>query len=171
MNKTLRVILISIGAVGFTIVFCMVLLLCALAACDTTTTSPATEKVKTEVKQPVKTEIKANKKTERKIEVEVTADKIIKDYEENEIKADKTYKGKYAKITGGQVTSISETLGILSVNIAHKQYTFPEISLMLEDKHKNYVSELKKGDKVNIKGFIKGLGFNVDINDITFITN
>lgn len=121
-----------------------------------------TETKKENSKTPLSTQEK------QKIDLEVTSKELCKAYEENEVKADIKYKGKYAQITG-KVISISEVLGMLTVTIADDEISFPQVSLMLEDSHKKFVAELKKGDSVTVKGEIKGLGINVDISDVTFI--
>jgi hypothetical protein len=58
---------------------------------------------------------------------------------------------------------------MLTVTIADDETSFPQVSLLLEDSHKKFVAKLKNGNNVTVKGTIKGLGINVNVNNVTFI--
>lgn len=98
----------------------------------------------------------------------VTAEKLIEDYEENEIKANNKYQDKTFIITG-RVTDISEVLSVLTVTLNNEPLSINAVSLKLKDKDKNIVAKLKKGKTIEVKGKIKGKGIYVDVTNVEFI--
>ncbi|WP_207713344.1 OB-fold protein [Clostridium cochlearium] len=87
----------------------------------------------------------------------VTSAKLSKEYEENEVKADKQYKNKLASISG-EVYDIGvidgETFSVLS---ADKDFAVTEVQCFFHDKEEiDKISNLNKGDKVTVEGKIQG---------------
>lgn len=106
----------------------------------------------------------ATKKEEIK---KVDVDTLIKDYEDNEIAADKIYKNKRYEITG-PVDNISEVLGSVSVTLSNDEFAITAVRLNLKDKDKDHIAKLKKGEEITIIGTIEGKGWDVDVKDVEF---
>jgi ribosomal protein L40E len=97
--------------------------------------------------------------------IKVTAVKLYKDYDANEVSADEKYKGKLLSVTG-VITNISKTLGDLTVvlssdneveTILGVQCTFPE-------SYKDSLAKLKRGETITVKGICSGKTLNVSID-------
>jgi len=97
--------------------------------------------------------------------IKVTAVDLAAAYEANEVKADQTYKGKTADITGtvdSVGVSVGQTYVVLS---AGKDFAITSTQCFFSDKTEiTKVAELKKGDKVTIQGVIDGKSMNVSVN-------
>ena len=117
-------------------------------ATSTTTSAPAPVKAK-----PVVEAIK------------VSAVDLAATYEANEVKADQTYKGKLADITG-TVDSVGVALGSTYVVLSSgKEFSITNVQCFFKDQAEiTKVAELKKGDKVTIQGVVDGKSMNVGVN-------
>lgn len=127
---------------------------------DSTNTT-ATNSAKTDVKEEVKA------KEEVKVEViKVSAVDLAKAYEENEVKADKSYKDKAAEING-KVSDIGVALGQTYIVLsAEKDFAITNVQCFFKEQAEiDKVSNLKKGDTVTIQGKIDGKSMNVGVND------
>ena len=124
-------------------------------AVATTTTTPVTTPTPTPVKAKPVVEV-----------IKVSAVDLAATYEANEVKADQTYKGKTADITG-TVDNIGVVLGSTYVVLsAGKEFSITNIQCFFKDQAEiTKVAELKKGDKVTIQGVIDGKSMNVSVNN------
>ena len=85
--------------------------------------------------------------------------KISRDYQQNEIAADKQYKNKSIMIRGCIVDNIQQTLGVPSVSCSIGQYEIvgrPILSLKKDDETINAVANVRKGQRIDL--FCKGDG-------------
>lgn len=87
--------------------------------------------------------------------ISVTADKIYKDYDANEARGDKNYKGKTIAISG-TVEKIRSTLGDVPAVILSADGSMSGVSIYFTKKYENLAIDLNKGD--NIKYVCKGDG-------------
>lgn len=96
--------------------------------------------------------------------IKVTAKDLSAAYEANEVKADQTYKGKTAEITG-KVDSIGVILNSTYVTLsAEKEYSIVSVQCFFDDKAEiDKVSNLTKGDAVTFQGVIEGKSLNVEV--------
>lgn len=118
-------------------------------------TTTDTNATKTETKQEVKEEV-----------IQVSAVDLAKAYEENEVKADKSYKDKTAEITG-KVSDIGVVAGQTYVVLsAEKDFAITNVQCFFKEQNEiDKVSNLKKEDTVTIQGKIDGKSMNVGVND------
>ena len=93
--------------------------------------------------------------------IEISASKLMKAYEDNEIYANNKYKGKKIKLTGC-VYDISQSDGWFSesyyvyINNGEK-YSYDYISCLLSDTSLEKAVELKAGDKIVVEGVCNGI--------------
>ena len=131
----------------------------ATTAVKTTTTDTA--KAKTTTEKP------AEKPVEKKVEVlKVSAVDLAKAYEENEVKADKTYKDKTIE-TSGKIDDIGVMLGQTYVTLSSEvDFSLTSVQCYFDDKTQiDKIADLNKGDTVTIQGVVDGKSMNVSVND------
>ena len=123
----------------------------------TTANTNNTTTAKTETKQEVKEEV-----------IKVSAVDLAKAYEDNEVKADKSYKDKTAEIAG-KVNDIGVVAGQTYVVLsAEKDFAITNVQCFFKEQAEiDKVSNLKKGDTVTIQGKIDGKSMNVGVNNCT----
>lgn len=100
--------------------------------------------------------------------IKVTAVDLAAAYEANEVKADQTYKGKTAEISG-TVDSIGVILDKTYITLSSgKAYALVSTQCFFTDKAEiAKVAELKKGDTVTVQGVVDGKSLNVMVNKCT----
>lgn len=125
----------------------------------TTTNTNDTASAKTESKTEAKKEVKEEV-------IKVSAVDLAKAYEENEVKADKSYKDKTAEISG-KVNDIGVVAGQTYVVLsAEKDFALTNVQCFFKEQAEiDKVSNLKKGDTVTIQGKIDGKSMNVGVNN------
>lgn len=135
---------------------------CAPADADETT-APAAKSAPAKPGKPAK---KAEKKAPAKETVKVKASTLIKAFEENELKADKTYKGKTLEVTGVvekiDTDILDEDVYILSVAGGGD---FEILTVNFRDVPEKQLDKLDTGDKVTVIGDFKDggdLGVEID---------
>jgi RecJ-like exonuclease len=91
---------------------------------------------------------------------------LAKAYEDNEVKADKTYKDKTVLVTG-KVTEIGVTLGQTYVVLSSgDEFSLTGIQCFFEEASEiDKLSNLKDGDTVKIQGVVNGKSIYVGVND------
>lgn len=156
----IKKMLIVFGIIALVFILMFIILLVALGTTDTSTQIEEKESIAGDT-APVETK-------EVEIVEQITAAQLIEDYQANEIKADSMYKGKTFEITG-TVYSISEVLGSLSVRLSDEEFAVNTVRLSLKESDKPKVAELEKGQTITVKGLIKGLGLDVEIEKVKFI--
>lgn len=80
----------------------------------------------------------------------ISLEKIIKEYEENEVRADNKYRDKIIGLKG-KLTKIGKTYG--EINISLNDY---QLSLDLQEGQDEVIGKLNKGEKIKVKGICKG---------------
>ncbi len=102
----------------------------------------------------------------KEADIKISAVKLYKDYKANEVAADEKYKGKILEVTG-TIDEISVTLGTIFVSLLVDEYGLETVKGMFSDKYKSKIAELKKGQKITIKGVCDGLtlGIAVSLNN------
>ena len=107
--------------------------------------------------------------------IEITAEKLIKAYQENEIKASNQYKDKYLKVMG-YVNNISRSDNVFLSDSFYvyiddgNPYNFNDICCLLNDKSIDLAADIKPGDKIEIIGRCEGFSItSVDMYDCTII--
>lgn len=100
-------------------------------------------------------EIDPNSKLFPKVDMEVSASELYNAYEANEVSADQQYKGKRLLITGVVGTIGKDVLDnpYVSLKIDYLQ----SVNCYFDDKNNKVLSQLSKGQKVQIIGTCKGL--------------
>lgn len=110
-----------------------------------------------------------DKTEEPEPEVIVVAKDLAQEYDDNEIKANKNYKDKFAEITG-KVSSIGEVLSSTYVVLsAEKDFALTQVQCFFKDKSEiDKIAEISKGDTVTIIGTIDGKSLNVEVENCKF---
>lgn len=92
--------------------------------------------------------------------------KLLSEYEDNEVRSDERYKGKFIRTTGivGEVKK--DILGDVYVTIGTgKRFEIPIVQCFVSKGQNDKVSSLSKGDSVTIVGRVDGLMMNVLVKD------
>lgn len=102
--------------------------------------------------------------------IDITATELITAYENNEVKADKDYKGKLANISG-VVRNIGIVLDNTYVTIdGGEDMEFISVQCNFEDEDEiEKVSNLSKGDNIVIQGVIDGQSLDISVKDSKII--
>ena len=130
--STVKKIGVGCGAIfGFLILICIL-----LAMCSDDESGESASSVSAEVNaQP---------------EITITAKALLNEYKNNELRAEQTYKGKWAQITGF-VDAIDNTFDILTVNInGGGDFEWNDIHAYFSNKDKAEVANLDKGQKITV---------------------
>ena len=96
------------------------------------------------------------------VDIEVSATKLFKDYEANEIAADEVYKGKKIAVTG--------IIGDIGNDVFNDPYVSLKIDILqnvncyFDDENKKIISKLRKGQKVTIIGTCRGKSLNIMVS-------
>ncbi|MFL0252886.1 OB-fold protein [Clostridium neuense] len=108
------------------------------------------------------------KKTEKKkVEaITVSAVDLAKAYEDNEVNADKNYKGKTV-LTSGTINDIGVIAGQTFIVLSSgKDFAVTNVQCFFKEKGEiDKISNLKKGDTVTIQGVVDGKSMNVGVNN------
>lgn len=88
----------------------------------------------------------------KKADLQLTATKLISDYETNELAADSLYLGKILLISG-QITEISQSD---STSRIHLQSENPIAFVICEMEKTTDITEIKSGDEIKVKGLCSG---------------
>ena len=133
-----------------------------------TTTNTATNANNTTVAAAAKTPTKEETKPVETIKV--TATDLVKAYEDNEVKADTMYKDKMLEITG-EISSIDVVLGstVVHVKSDDDKHMFLSVGCTMDNKEKEKVAELKKGEKVTIAGKCIGKAISPSLKDCKIV--
>lgn len=128
-----------------------------IASNDTSQIAETTDK-ETEKVEEVKEEV-----------IVVSAAELSKAYEENEVRADKDYKGKMVEVNG-KVENIGVVLDQTYVTLsAEKDFSITSIQCFFKDESEiDKVSDLNEGDIITVKGKVDGKSMNVGVNDCIF---
>jgi hypothetical protein len=98
---------------------------------------------------------------------ELTAYQLYKAYEDNEVAADQKYKDKVLVVTGYVDDIGKDIMDDIYVTLKTGQY-FGSIQCFFSDAHENRAAELKKGQKLKLKGKCAGKMMNVLVKGCTF---
>jgi hypothetical protein len=124
--------------------------------------------VKFESKKPdkadqIKTEVP--KEEDKDYDLEVTAKQLIKEFEDNEVKANKKYKDKKIKITG-EVATIGQNSSDTYIHLTSgKILGLTNITCNLKNTEDEKAETLNKGDNVAVVGIVKEMIWNITVND------
>ena len=90
-------------------------------------------------------------------ELSISATELINAYKENEIKADKMYKGKIVEVNG-IVDGIDSGIDDKAIVILSDgdEFSFDNVQCCIDDENQNNACELKKGENVTIIGKADG---------------
>ena len=106
-------------------------------------------------------ESKAAKKEEsskKEEAVEVSADALLEDYKNNELAADKKYKGKTLRVSG-TVSQVTDVLGQKALSVDNGgEYELNSVYCILKKDQLDKAASLNKGDQVTVVG--KNDGYN-----------
>ena len=104
-------------------------------------------------------------KTEAPKENKVTAKQLIKEFEDNEVKANKKYKDKKIKITG-EVATIGQNSSDTYIHLTSgKILGLTNITCNLKNTEDGKAEKLNKGDNVAVVGIVKEMIWNITVND------
>lgn len=92
-------------------------------------------------------------------DIEISAVKLFRDYDANEVAADEKYKGKTLAVTGiiGGIGNDVFNDPYISLNIDILQ----DVNCYFDEDNKSVISKLRKGQKVTIIGVCKGKSLNI----------
>jgi len=98
--------------------------------------------------------------------IKITAVELVKAYEENEVKADQTYKGKTAIITG-TIKDIGVMFSQTFVTLSSgKEFSISDIQCFFTDQTQiDKVAKLSKGSQLTVQCKIDGKSLNVSVRD------
>ena len=94
--------------------------------------------------------------------VTISASKLYKEYNENEIAADEKYKGKIIEVTGLIRDIGNDIMDNAYITLVGNEY-FGDIQCYFNEK--SVVAKLSKGKKITVIGSCSGLMINVQINN------
>nr|WP_265087379.1 OB-fold putative lipoprotein [Nanchangia anserum] len=118
--------------------------------------------------QDDKSSSKAEEPAEATPEVTVSAAEIVTAYTDNELAADKQYKGKVVQITG-TMDQVTDILSSKAVRITSgDEYAFEGITCAIDDSQVDKAAELTKGGQVTVVGKVDGFNqMNIELSDCT----
>jgi hypothetical protein len=93
----------------------------------------------------------------------VSVDDLLREYRTNEVHADATYKNKWIQVMGGQVDEVKRGSGDMPYVVigTGKALEIPSVQCMLTSDQTGKAASLTKGRRVNVRGKVLGLLFNV----------
>ena len=94
--------------------------------------------------------------------VTISASKLYKEYNENEIAADEKYKGKIIEVTGVIRDIGNDIMDNAYITLVGNEY-FGDIQCYFNEK--SVVAKLSKGKRISVIGSCSGLMINVQINN------
>ena len=94
--------------------------------------------------------------------VTISASKLYKEYNENEIAADEKYKGKIIEVTGVIRDIGNDIMDNAYITLVGDEY-FGDIQCYFNEK--SVVAKLSKGKRITVIGSCSGLMMNVQINN------
>ena len=94
--------------------------------------------------------------------VTISASKLYKEYNENEIAADEKYKGKIIEVTGVIRDIGNDIMDNAYITLVGDEY-FGDIQCYFNEK--SVVAKLSKGKRITVIGSCSGLMINVQINN------
>ena len=94
--------------------------------------------------------------------VTISASKLYKEYNENEIAADEKYKGKIIEVTGVIRDIGNDIMDNAYITLVGNEY-FGDIQCYFNEK--SVVAKLSKGKRITVIGSCSGLMMNVQINN------
>ena len=94
-----------------------------------------------------------NNKKQMEPELNISATELINAYKENEIKADKMYKGKIVEVNG-IVDGINSGIDDKAIVILSDgdEFSFDNVQCCIDDENQDKACELKKGENITIIG-------------------
>lgn len=101
--------------------------------------------------------------------ISVTIPKLIKDYEENEVSADNTYKGKKIKVSGIVETIAKDIMDDSFVTIGAGGDEFSLTSIQCYFEKEGDLASLKKGDSLTVEGKGDGKVMNIILRECSII--
>ena len=97
-------------------------------------------------------------KAQQEEAVEVSADALLEDYKNNELAADKKYKGKTLRVSG-TVSQVTDVLGQKALSVDNGgEYELNSVYCILKKEQLDKAASLNKGDQVTVVG--KNDGYN-----------
>ena len=102
--------------------------------------------------------------------VRVPLSTLLKEYKDNEVRADGQYKGKYVEVSGKVNDVKKDLVDHMYITIGTGQsFQIPQVQCYFDDKQKARATTLSKGNPVSIRGRVEGLIFNVQLKDCEFL--
>lgn len=91
-------------------------------------------------------------------------DKLISNYDANEVAADKRYKGKIIRVEGVITDFGTELLGHKYVTIEHPNIPFYYVQCVFKREYSDRLARYSKGDVISVTGECRGKGVLSDYN-------
>lgn len=91
---------------------------------------------------------------------------LLKEYKDNEVRADATYKSKWIQ-TDGLVKDVKKDVFDQPYLVlgTGAYFEIPRVQCQLDDKNAKTAQSLSKGTQITVVGKVKGLSFNVQLED------
>lgn len=101
----------------------------------------------------------------------VTAPNLFADYEANEVSADEKYKGKTLDVQGRVETIGKDIVDSMYVTLdINKPMSIGNVQCMFDGGHKAELTQLKKGQKVTLRGEVSGKMGNVLMRNCAIVS-
>jgi hypothetical protein len=95
---------------------------------------------------------------------------LLKEYQDNEVRADTQFKGKYVEVSGKVDDVKKDVIDQMYVTVGTgKAFEIPQVQCYFDEKQKARASALSKGKPVTVRGRVEGLLFNVMLKDCGFL--
>jgi len=93
--------------------------------------------------------------------ISITAEELYKDYEDNEVAADQKYKTRVLEVSGTVESIGKDILDEMYVTLKVGEYSIMTIQCYFSGTYKNALAQLKKGQRIKLKGRCDGKFGNV----------
>lgn len=97
----------------------------------------------------------------------ITADRLMREYEANEVAADRRYKGKVIVVTGVIDSIGTDVLDTLYVVLQAESEGLSRVQCYFGDSHATELSQLREGVRIDIKGRCGGKFMNIQLRGCT----
>jgi tRNA(Ile2) C34 agmatinyltransferase TiaS len=97
---------------------------------------------------------------------EVNIKTLLTEYKDNEVRADAAFKGHFVRVSGVVDNIKKDIMGSMYVTVGTgRQFEIPQVQCTLKEDQQSTAASLSKGNKVTVRGDVRGLMMNVQIGD------
>lgn len=161
-KKTPVWVWVLLGAVGLPFVMCTGMMVVGAGA--VAAVSAEQDRQSAEVQAAATAAQNGENPSANVLDVELTT--LLSEYEDNEVRADSSFKKKIIRVTG-RVDDIKKGLGgspYITVGTG-KAFEIPQVQCSLAKESEGVIANLSKGDTITVVGRVSGLMMNVHLSD------